>query len=46
MAVVLIIIHINMFIEIIIGIALYIICLVILRDSSISQGIRMLKNKG
>lgn len=46
MAVVLIIIHINMFIEIIIGIALYIICLVILRDSSISQGVRMLKNKG
>lgn len=46
MAVVLIIIHINMFIEIMIGIALYIICLVILRDSSISQGIRMLKNKG
>lgn len=46
MAVVLIIIHINMFIEVIIGIALYIICLVILRDSSISQGIRMLKNKG
>ena len=46
MAIVLIIIHINMFIEIIIGIALYIICLVILRDSSISQGIRMLKNKG